>query len=201
MKSQVRKTLALLAMLISLVFIVTNVAAKKGGNNPPPTEDLVYTATAVDPDLDIRGDLVIEPIDSHGVNKLQIVFRHTEMDLAELTDGNLFYDRDGSCTLERPSGQGIMVLRPETKKVPSIARLEYWFEGQLKSHDVVTYLLVMEGELDPDNWPPTEYPTTLPFNYWELAAENKWAQRQDCAGDSGDGSAPWEVTVERQPSE
>ena len=91
-----------------------------------------------------------------------------------------------------------MVLKPKSRKVPDIARLEYWFKGELlESGDVVTYLLVMEGKFDePDNWPPTDF-TTVSFNYWELAAENKWAQRQDCAGAFGDALYPWSVTVTR----
>ena len=189
MKYQILNRLALVTMLISLIFGATSVTAKK----PENPRDIVYTAFNL-------GVPYIKPIDSHGADKWQIVFHHTEMDLSVLTYGKTFDDNDNPCDLVRsspnPPDRGIMVLKPKSRKVPDIARLEYWFKGKLlESEDVVTYLLVMEGKFEPDNWPPTDF-TTVSFNYWELAAENKWAQRRDCAGAFGDDLDPWSVTVE-----
>ena len=127
------------------------------------------------------------------------------MNLTNFTEGKVFFDSGVSCIQGPLSGQGIMVLQPKSKNVQAVVRLEYWFEAELESLDVVTYLLVMEGKFgDPDNWPPTEADpvATLSFNYWELAAENKWAQRQDCAGGSADYPDPdgsWIVSVTREP--
>ena len=74
MKSQIHKKLALIAMLISLVFVVTNVTAKKPGK--PPADDPVFTASSVNPPIAL--------IESHSLdNGGQIVFRHTEMDLSQ----------------------------------------------------------------------------------------------------------------------
>ena len=55
----------------------------------------------------------------------------------------------------------------------------------------------MTGSYDPLNWPPTaDNPATLTFEYWEMAAENRKAQRKDCEGSydyTGEGG--WEVYV------
>ena len=188
MKSQIHKSLALVAMLISLVFVVTNVTAKKPGK-PPPTDDPLFTANS---------ELIqyIEP--NPADNDWQIVFRHTVMDLTQFT-----CSYDGGESITHEPDRGIMVLKPKSRKVPAVARLEYWFQSDLESGDTVTYLFFMEGVFDdPDNWPPsdTNPETTLTFNYWEVAAENKWAQRQDCAGGSADYPDPdgsWTISVSR----
>ena len=84
-------------------------------------------------------------------NDWQIVFRHTVMDLSQFTCS---YD-GGESTYHIPD-RGIMVLLPKSRKVPAVARLEYWFQSRLESGDTVTHLFVMEGVFyDPDNWPPT----------------------------------------------
>ena len=190
MKSQIHKKLALVAMLISLVFVVTNVTAKKPVK-PPPVDDPVFTAFSLDP--------IIVPIDSHSLDHdWQIVFRHQELDLTQFKGT----DAEGKeCTLLRPALNGIMVLSPKSRKNPAVAKLLYWFQAFLDSGDTVTHWFVMEGDFDPDgNWPPQEIgdETTLSFYSWEFAAENKWAQRQDCAGEGGGNfSDPWTVTIER----
>ena len=191
MKSQIHKKLALVAMLISLVFVATNVTAKKPVK-PPPVDDPVFTAFSDNPP--------IAPIDSHSLdNGGQIVFRHTEMDLSQFEGSDAAGDE---CFLRRPADNGILVLKPKSRKVATVARLEYWFQAELDSGDTVTHLFVMEGEFENmDDWPPLgdETETTLTFNSWEFAAENKWAQRQDCAGESYDFSdPPWTVTITRE---
>ena len=65
--------------------------------------------------------------------------------------------------------------------------------------------MFMEGEFDePDNWPPSgsDPETTVTFDYWEIHAENKKAQRDDCAGESAtvpDPNGPWTITVTLKP--
>ena len=188
MKSKIHKRLALVAMLISLVLAATNVTAKKPGK-PPPAADPIFTA-----DSSLITYIEPNPAD----NDWQIVFRHTIMDLTQFT----FSYNDGDSCFHTPD-RGIMVLKPKSRKVPAVARLEYWFQSDLESGDTVTYLFFMEGVFDdPDNWPPsdTNPVTTLTFKYWEVAAENKRAQRQDCAGGSADYPDPngsWTVNVSR----
>jgi len=191
MKSRNYKWLILVATLVSLIFVVTNVTAKKP-DKTTPSEDAVFTADS---------DLIVGPIDSYSVDHdWQIVFRHTEMNLSGFT---VSYDSGVACPPHNPE-KGIMVLRPKSRKNPMVARLDYWFQSELESGELVTHLFLMEGVFDePGNWPPSETDpvTTLTFNQWEVAAENKWAQRQDCAGgtteeDFPDG--PWIISVARQ---
>jgi hypothetical protein len=153
--------------------------------------DPVFTADSTDP--------YIPPIDSHDLgHDWAIVFRNADMDLTQFTGS---WDSGGSCNHEAPPST--IVLKPKSKKNPLVARLEFWFLSSLESGDIVSHLFYMEGVFDePDNWPPldTDDPeTTLTFNYWEVKAENKWAQRQDCAGEEWDPSGPWTVTVTRKP--
>jgi hypothetical protein len=189
MKSQIYKKLALVAMLVSMVFVVTDVTAKKPGTSPP-ADDPVFTAHSLDP--------IIVPIDSHSLDHdWQIVFRHQDIDLYQFK--GLWDTLPGLC--EHDPLQGIMVLKPKSKKIPVVARLEYWFQDELVSGETVTHLFFMEGVFDEqDNWPPsdTDPVTTLTFNYWEVAAENKWAQRQDCAGEFSGSGGPWKITVSRK---
>ena len=92
-------------------------------------------------------------------------------------------------------------MSPKSRKAPAVAQLLYWFQSRLESGgDPVTHKFVMEGIFDEqDNWPPEVGSTTsLSFYSWEVIAENKWAQRQDCSGDGGVTSDPWQVFVTRQ---
>lgn len=195
MKSQNHKRLALVALLISLVFVVTNVTAKKPDTRPPKVEP-VFTALEGVPN---SGDLLIlEDIDSHSSDKSgQIVFRGTLIDLDQFKGTNV---EGEACTLIRPGLNGIMVLSPKSRRNPAVAKLVYWFQAFLDSGDTVTHWFVMEGDFDPDvSWPPQDIgdETTLFFHSWEFSAENKWAQRQDCAGEGYDFDNPWTVTITR----
>jgi hypothetical protein len=81
---------------------------------------------------------------------------------------------------------------------PYTAYLTAYFQSELYSGATKTHYLFMEGEFDePDNWPPSNE-TTVTFDYWEIYAENKKAQRDDCAGGSDlvpDPNGPWTMTV------
>ena len=178
MKSQNYRKLALITMLISLVFVVTNVNAKK----------------PVDPVFTVITDPGIEPIYSYGAHNKQIVFRNAAMNLGQFTG---LLDSGDDC--DHGFSDGIIVLKPKYPNNPLIARLEFWFEGTLESGDPASHLFYMEGEFhDQDNWPPlVPVETTVIFDSWGVAAEKKWAQRQDCAGEYSDPSGSWTVTVTR----
>ena len=190
MKSQIHKRLALAAVLFSMVFVVTNVTAKP--NMPKPNEDPVFTAISEIPKI---AEVVSHSADKSG----QIVFRHTNLDLSTF-EGT--WDSGDPCVhdefLRDERLQGIMVLSPKSRKDPMTAQLLYWFQSGLKSEgDTVTHKFVMEGRFgDLDSWPPSDGETTyLEFNSWEVVAENKWAQRQDCAGGEHGTDYKWEVRV------
>lgn len=185
MKSGSYKLMALIALLIGGVLIAVNAAAEKP-DKPPPPVFTVYSEGLIDP-----------AVDSYSMDRdWQIVFRDAYMELSEFVGT----DSNGECNHGfRP---GIIVLKPKSRKNPLIAKLEFWFPSELESGDTVSHLFIMEGVFDePGNWPPTEVDpsTSLTFNYWEVAAENKWAQRQDCAGGTTEEEypedPPWTVSV------
>ncbi|NIP70631.1 MAG: hypothetical protein GTO04_16055 [Planctomycetales bacterium] len=90
------------------------------------------------------------------------------------------------------------MIYPQSSTNPLAAEMIFWYEDVLQSGDAVTHLLTMTGHFDePDNWPPA-IDTTVTLEYWEFAAENRKAQRQDCSGSyEFDGAGPWTVTVSR----
>ena len=185
MKSGSYKLRALTMLLIGGVLIAANATAKKP-DKPPPA---VFTVDSV---------ALIEPVDSYSMDRdWQIVFRDAVMHLDQFGGTNSL----GPCS--HGTRPGIIVLKPKSRKNPLIAKLEFWFMSELESGDSVSHLFVMEGVfVEPGNWPPTEADphTSLEFNYWEVAAENKWAQRQDCAGGTAEDEypdGPWVVNVTR----
>ena len=118
------------------------------------------------------------------------------MDLSEFTGGS--YDNGTSCI--NYWRDGILVIYPQSSRNPGAAELIFWYRDELESGDQVTHLLTMQGTFDePGNWPPSEADpeTTITLNYWEFAAENRKAQRQDCSGSSDFPAGPWTVTVTR----
>ena len=163
-----------------------------GGNPGGGTEDPIFTADSADP--------MIPPVDSYSLDRdEQIVFRTARMDLAQF--GGMF-DIGGACN-HGFTDPGTLVLKPKSNQNPA-AVLEFWFQSALLSGDTFMHRFYMEGDFeDLGNWPPSVgNPTTLTFKYWEVAAENKKAQKQDCAGESKsfpDLDGPWTVTVSRQP--
>jgi hypothetical protein len=187
MKSGSYKLMALTALLMSGVLIAVNATAEKP-DKPPPPVFTVYSGGLIDP-----------AIDSYSMGRdWQIVFRDAYMELSEFVGRNSLGDYCNHGF--RP---GIIVLKPKSRKNPLIAKLEFWFHSELESGESAPHLFIMEGVFDePGNWPPTEADphTTLTFNYWEVAAENKWAQRQDCAGGTTEEEypdGPWTVSVTR----
>jgi hypothetical protein len=185
-------------ILITSVFMILafDTAWGKGGNGgnggggkvDEGPADPIFTAESL--------DLELFPVDSHSASsKGQIVFHHALMNLGYFPGTS----PSGSC--DHGEIDGLLVLQPKYAQGPFIPELLYWFDAALESGDSVTHLLTMEGISDPSiSWPPTiDNPVTLQFNYWEFGAENKKAQRQDCAGfDESDG-AVWEITVSLQP--
>jgi hypothetical protein len=133
------------------------------------------------------------PLVTGGIQRGQGVF-YGQMDLSEFPGT---YDNLTSCS----NGllDGIIVIYPQSSKNPQAAEMIFWYDDALQSGDAITHLLTMTGKFDePGNWPPTAAnpETTVTLEYWEFAAENRKAQRQDCSGSYAfDGSGPWTVTV------
>ena len=140
-------------------------------------------------------DLELIPVDSHSASsKGQIVFHHALMNMGNFPG----MSPGGSC--DHGLIDGLLVIQPKYAQGPFIPELIYWFDAALESGDSATHLLTMEGISDPSiTWPPTmNNPVTLELNYWEFGAENKKAQRQDCAGSDDSDNVIWEITISLQ---
>jgi len=197
------RTLNLLILATSIL-VVPDSLAKKGGNgggggggNGGGGADPDFTAASADPVIPAIGSY---SLDTGG----QIVFRNAQMDLFQFEGILKNGDSCNHWDLNYGSlNDGTLVLKPKSSNNPTTAVLSFWFQSVLESGDTVMHLFTMEGEFDAqDDWPPSvENPVTaVMFNYWEVAAENKKAQRQDCAGELPDNSSStWSVTVTRQP--
>ncbi len=161
-----------------------------GGSGPG---DPVYSAESL--------DLGIDPLDSNSVdNETTVRFRGANLELGQFV-GN--WSVSGlPCNHGSVTGSfSILAADPGN---PYTAHLTSYFQSELDSGDIKTHYLFMEGEFDePDNWPPSvdDPVTTVTFDYWEIYAENKKAQRNDCDGESPsvpDPNGSWTITVELQ---
>ena len=135
-----------------------------------------------------------QSVDSNG----QMVFYVDNLDLSQFPG----YRNDGSaCGPDLVNGT--LVVKPRSNTDLVDADLISYFPYTLDSGEQVTYKFTMQGTFeDPANWPPsTANPfTTVSFDYWEYAAENKKAQRQDCAGSLPvDSTETWVVGITRLP--
>jgi hypothetical protein len=158
-----------------------------GGGTSGGDQDPVFELVSVD--LGIAG-----PVPSHSLDPGDvIVFRGVTVDLSA-------FDTLSGCSHGYKTGT--LSTRPKSNEDPDIAIVRFGFRSQLESGQEAHHILVMEGEFrSSGNWPPALGETAIleNFYYWELAAEQKKAQRQDCAGDSishGVGG-PWVVEVTR----
>ena len=158
-----------------------------GGSGPG---DPVYTAESF--------DLGIAQIDSNSVdNETTIRFRGASLDLTDFVgtwpDGT-------SCNHGLRTG-GFSIFQPDAGN-PYTVHLQGHFLSELDSGASKTHIFFLEGTFDePGNWPPSESDpgTTITLDYWEIYAENKKAQRNDCAGESAtvpDPAGPWSVSID-----
>lgn len=188
-------TLVGIASLCLSVCAVAHCAGNHSGNHPhcvgggggSGPGDPVYTAESA--------DLGIAPIDSHSVdNEITIRFRGSDLDLSDFVgtwpDGT-------PCNHGLRTG-GFSVFQPDPGN-PYTAHLTGHFLSELDgdaNYASKTHLIYMEGTFDsPGIWPPTGT-TTITFDYWEIHAENKKAQRNDCAGESASvPDGPWSISV------
>ena len=178
-----------------------NANAGKGGNKDKDGDDsggFIDAVFIVDSSAPSIPPVASNSADSKG----QIVFYAGDDTVAaDGMDLSLFegsYDSGTPCS----NGflDGIIVIYPQSTRNPGSAELIFWYRDDLESGDEVTHLLTMQGTFDdPTNWPPSEAKpqTTITLNYWEFAAENRKAQRQDCSGSSDFPVDPWTVTVTR----
>jgi len=157
------------------------------GGDPDPT----FTVDSPDPDIPSVDSWSLDPGDV-------IVYRDATVDLRQF-DG--VWQSGGACNHGVPTGT--LSTRRKSSQEPDVAVVRFGFRSQLKSGNDAHHVFIMEGQFDePLNFPPSEGDpeTTLTLDYWEYAAENKKAQKEDCAGESlnyPDG--PWTVTVTRKP--
>jgi hypothetical protein len=131
-------------------------------------------------------------------NNGQVVF-YGQMDLSQFPGS---YNNGDIC----PKGmtEGIIVIQPRSNNNPQAAEMIFWYNDTLDSNETATHLLTMTGTFDErDNWPPTtgDIYSSVTLEYWEFAAENRKAQRKDCAGKydypgaGNQDAGPWTVTV------
>jgi hypothetical protein len=129
-------------------------------------------------------------------NKGQVVL-YGKMDLLDF-EGS--YNSGISCIYELTYDDltdGIFVIYPISSTNPAAVEMTFRYNGFLDNDEQAAHILTMTGSFDePDNWPPTvdDPETTLTFNYWGLAAENRKAQRKDCERSYAWGGE-WTVTV------
>lgn len=125
-------------------------------------------------------------------NKGQVVF-YGHMNLKGF---NGQYNNGDPCIRYDEPTEGIIVIHPLSNNNPEAAELIFWYRDILDSGDTIQHLLTMTGTFEDSNdWPPAGE-TTVRLETWEFSAENKKAQRQDCAGD---GIDDYEIVVTRVP--
>lgn len=141
-----------------------------GGGDPEP----VYTAA---------GDLInAVSIDSTNLSFDEIIFRPSANFTFDLSGFTVVGPPGSYCPGFDSDTTGTLVLSPGDSAAQDSAELRFGFQGDLSDNgNTVQHFLIMQGSMDGD-WPPTGV-TTLTFYSWELAAENKKAQRSDCEGD------------------
>jgi hypothetical protein len=176
------QALKLLVLAASILIIPDALAGKPdkpgGGGNGGGGDPVFYSADSF--------DLGFGAVDSNGTDSTQLVFPNTPVNLGFT-----------GCDYATGFSNGHLVLQPESSKNPVTATLTFWFKGTLNNGDVVSYRLYMTGDFsDFSDWPPADS-SQLDFDYWEVAAENKKAQRQDCEGSGGPALEPFTVTVTR----
>lgn len=164
-----------------------------GGGTGGGDQDPVFTAESLNPD--------IPPVDSYSLDPGGvIVYREATVDLSQFWGTN-----SDSSICNHGVRTGTLSTRPKSSQDPDIAVVRFGFRSELDNGKEAHHVFVMEGVFDePLNYPPSEADpeTTLTLEYWELHAEQKKAQRSDCAGESGsipDLDGLWTVTVTRQP--
>jgi hypothetical protein len=190
---------AILAMLVT-IDVWAHCGGNHTGNHPHCQgqggggEDPIFTAESLDPN--------IPAVDSYDVfQETTIVFRDAQFDLSQF-EGT--WDNSGGACDHGFTG-GTFTIKPKSDSTPDLALLTATFQSELETGQVKTHVFTMEGLFDePGNWPPSsgDPQTTITFDYWEVQAENKKAQRDDCAGESAtvpDPNGPWTVAVTRQP--
>jgi hypothetical protein len=142
-----------------------------GGNGGDP--EPVYTADGAL----INGG----PIDSTNISFNDIIFRPS----AGFTFDLAVFDLS-NCENFSAATTGTLVLTPgDSAAEEGAAELRFGFQGLLTNEKTAQYYLTMSGVMDPISWPPTTATTTMAFDYWEIAAENKKNQRSDCEGFGG----------------
>jgi hypothetical protein len=163
-----------------------------GGKDNDGQADIVLTVESSDPAIwsayPLQDEIISHDVSSQG----QSVYYDVSLDMS-LFAGSL----DSGPACDQGIRDGVLVIAPNPKTGPVIAELLFWFTSELESGDGVTHLFRMDGEFtDPQNWPPAPGTSTdVMFNFWEFFAENRKAQRQDCAGESAYPAGPWYFTV------
>ncbi len=195
------KFFSITTVVLITASVAGNAIAGKGGNKDKGGDDsggFIDATFIVDSSAPSIPPVASNSADSKG----QLVFYAGDNTVAaDGMDLSLFegsYDNGTPCS----NGflDGIIVIYPQSSRNPGSAELILWYSDDLESGDEVTHLLTMQGTFDePANWPPSEEDpqTTITLNYWEFAAENRKAQRQDCSGSSDFPAGPWTVTVTR----
>ncbi len=192
------KIITTAASILALAATSTIFAMPPGGNGGGKDKedpdggyiDAVFTVESVSPPIPY---VTSSSADSKG----QIVY-YGAMDVSQFPG---FWDSGEPCE-HLGLRQGTVVIYPESSRNPGKAELLFWFKAEVASGDTVQHLLTMRGTFDePANWPPSvdDPYTSITLNEWEFSAENKKAQRQDCAGRSDFPAGPWTVNVTRLP--
>lgn len=172
-----------LALVLALSCSTGAFAAKggggKGGGNAGSGdgggETPVYTAD---------GDLLSNAVDSTNLSFDDIIFRPSAGFTFDLSGFTPVSGPNGTCAPYSNVQTGTLVLTTGDSASPGSAELRFGFQEQLTNGKTVQHYLIMQGTMD-GNWPPTGT-TLMTFTSWEIAAENKNAQRDDCDG-AGDG--------------
>ena len=174
---KLNQTLKITTAVILMALVTSTAhAAKKnppkggGGDGGGGTQNALVSLESVSP--------YIPYVESQSFdNKGQVVL-YGKMDLLDF-EGS--YNNGDTCPYNVMDG--IFVIHPISSTNPAAVEMTFRYNGFLDNDEQAAHILTMTGSFDePDNWPPTvdDPETTLTFNYWGLAAENRKAQRKDC---------------------
>ncbi len=158
-----------------------------GGGTSGGDQDPVFTVESLNP--------YIPAVDSYSFNPGDVItYRGATVDLTQFVG-----TRENGDSCNHGVRTGTLSTRPKSSQDPDIAVVRFGFRSELDSGLQAHHVFIMEGVFDDNNYPPApNTSTSFTLEYWEYSAEQRKAQKEDCAGDSPsipDPAGPWSVTI------